>query len=748
MHKPKKIAVIGNYLPRQCGIATFTTDLCDALAGQTKKMEENLIAVAMDDIPEGYDYPDRVKFQIRTHLQPDYIRAADFLNINKFDLAILQHEYGIFGGNDGSHILHLIQNLRMPVIITLHTVLGEPTEEQRSIIQELAKYSEFFIVMAHSACTLLKDVYGIDDEKIAFIPHGIPDVSFKRSDSFRESLGLKNKKTLFSFGLLSPGKGLEVMINAMPQIIEKHPNAVYTILGKTHPHVKSESGDSYRQGLLQQVAKLGIEKYVHFKDHFVKLDTLTEYIKASDIYVTPYVSEDQIVSGTLAYALGMGTVVVSTPYLYAKEMLAEERGRLVPFGDSEAMAKEIIHLLDHKGLCLDIREKCYHHGRSMIWEKVGSDYIELGSRAIRQAAQGPPIHQYLERTDARIVAELPEVNLHHMKFMTDDTGILQHAKYSVPDRTHGYCVDDNARALIVASMDYSLRGDKDIIPMIQHYLSFLHYSFNPENGHFRNFMSYDRRWLEEVGSEDSHGRSLWGLGVAVKYAPNDSIRNMAATLFLDGLPVVDDFTSPRAWAFTIIGLHAYMSIFDGDAGAKRKLKKLAKRLFGLFKDNATDEWMWCEDKATYANAKIPHALILAGRLIPNNEMQEMGMASLRWLLKEQTAPEGHLSIIGNIDWHEKNGERSTFDQQPLEAMCLVQACAEAYRSTKDTHWLEEGQRCLGWFMGRNDTNKNVYVFNTGGCYDGIHENNVNDNQGAESTLSWLISLLTMYEVLG
>ena len=747
LRRATKIAVIGNYLPRQCGIATFTADLCDALAGQTKKVGENLIAVAMDDILEGYDYPDRVKFQINAHLQPDYIRAADFLNVHKFDLAILQHEYGIFGGNTGSHVLHLIQNLRMPVIITLHTVLREPTEEQRVIIQELAKHSEFFIVMARHACILLKEVYGIDEEKVAFIPHGIPDVPFNRTDSFRKSLGLEKKKILLSFGLLSPGKGLEVMINAMPRIIEKHPEAVYTILGKTHPHVKDEFGDSYRQGLIQQVNRLGIDKSVHFKDHFVEIETLTEYIKASDIYVTPYISEDQIVSGTLAYALGMGTVVVSTPYLYAKEMLADGRGSLVPFGDSEAMAKEIIYLLDHEDLCLDIREKCYQHGRSMIWKKVGADYLDLGSRALRRAVDRP-VPQYLERTDDRIVAELPEVNLHHMKVMTDDTGIRQHAKYSIPDLTHGYCVDDNARALIVASMYYSLLRDKGSIPLIQRYLSFLHFSFNPENGRFRNFMSYDRRWLEEVGSEDSHGRSLWGLGVAIKYAPNDSIRNMAATLFLDGLRVVDDFSSPRAWAFTIIGLHAYMSFFGGDASARRMRTKLAKRLFGLFKDNATDEWMWCEEKATYANAKLPHALILAGQWIPNPEMHEMGMASLRWLLKEQTAPEGHLSTIGNLNWHERKGERSIFDQQPIEAMCLIEACAEAFRSTRDTHWLEEGQRCLGWFMGRNDINENVYVFNTGGCCDGIHENGVNDNQGAESTLAWLVSLLTMYEVLG
>lgn len=747
MRRPGKIAVIGNYLPRQCGIATFTTDLCDALAGQIKKTGENLIAVVMDDVVEGYDYPDRVKFQISAHIQPDYIRATDFLNVHNFDIAILQHEFGIFGGNNGSHVLHLVKNLRMPVITTLHTVLSRPTDEQRVIIRELAKYSEFLIVMAHHARTMLKEVYGIDDGKIAFIPHGIPDVPVKRAESFRKSLGLENKKILITFGLLNPGKGLEVMINAMPWIIAKHPEAVYIILGNIHPHVKDKSGDSYIQSLYQQISMLRIDKYVHFKARFVDLDTLTGYIRASDIYVTPYVSEEQIVSGTLAYALGMGSTIVSTPYWYAREMLADGRGRLVPFGDSEEMAREIIYLLDHEDVCLDMRKKCYHHGRSMIWEKVACDYLDLCSRAVRRIVDRP-IPQYFEKTDARIIIELPNINLHHMKVMTDDTGILQHAKYSTPDRAHGYCVDDNARALIVASKYYWLLRDKGIIPLIQTYLSFLHFSFNPENGRFRNFMSYDRRWLEDIGSEDSHGRSLWGLGVVVQCAPNDAIRNMAAKLFLDGLPVVEDFTSPRAWAFAIVGLHAYMSLFGGDANARRVRTELAEKLFVLFKDRASNDWPWCENTVTYANGKLPHALILAGQWIPHPEMHEMGITSLKWLLKEQTAPEGHLSIIGNFFWRKRNGKTSTFDQQPIEAMCLIESCAEAFRSTGDMEWLEEGRRCLGWFMGRNDLNEVVYDFNTGGCRDGIQATGANANQGAESTLSWLISLLTMYEILG
>ncbi len=746
MHKTKKIAVIGNYVPRQCGIATFTTDLCDALSGHMHKADENLIVVAMDDIETGYDYPARVKFQIRAHSQPDYVRAAEFLNVHNFEVAILQHEFGIYGGKNGAHVMHLMQNLRMPIITILHTVLSKPSKDQRIIIQELARYSEFLVVMAHHAKTLLQDVYGIDERKITFIPHGIPDVPFKRTDSFRRKLGIEDKKVLLTFGLLSPGKGLETMLNAMPGVIARHPEALYIILGKTHPHIIEKSGDSYRQRLYQQVRKLKIDKHVLFENRFVDLGTLTQYIKSADIYVTPYVSEEQIVSGTLAYAVGIGTATVSTPYWYAKEILADGRGRLVPFSDSKEMAKEVNDLLDHEDVALIMRKKCYQHGRSMIWSKVAQDYIELTAKALTRTVDRP-IPQYAERPEVRIIKELPDLNLQHMRVMTDDTGILQHAKYSIPDRTHGYCVDDNARALIVAGKYHWLFKDKSVIPLIQTYLSFLHYSFNPENGRFRNFMSYDRRWLEEVGSEDSHGRSLWGLGIAIQYAPNDAIRNMAARLFLDGLQVVEEFISPRAWAFATVGLHAYMSHFGGDANARRVRTQLSEKLVALFKNRTLDDWQWCEDTVTYANAKLPHALILAGQWIPDAEMFEVGIAALKWLLKKQTAAEGHLSIIGNSNWCKRECETSTFDQQPLEAMSLIDACAEAFRATGNIEWLEEGQRCLGWFMGRNDLNKQIYDFNTGGCCDGLEATGVNANQGAESTLSWLISLLTMYEIL-
>jgi len=508
--KLKKVAVIGNYLPRRCGIATFTTDLCNAIAGYITDEADNLAVVAMDDIAEGYPYPDRIKFQIHANTPSDYLHAADFLNLHKFDVAILEHEFGIFGGSYGAHILHLVKKLRMPVITTLHTVLEHPTAEQRKITCELAGYSASLVVMAHKAKSLLMDVYGVDEEKIVHIPHGIPDVKLDGSDTFRRQLGLEKRKILLTFGLLGPGKGIECMIKAMPAVLEQHPDAVFIILGETHPHIKKEHGDAYRQSLFRQVSELGLKEHVLFHNRFVDIETLTKYITSTDIYVSAYLNREQIVSGTLAYAMGLGAAIVATPYWYAEELLADGRGVITPFRDVAAMAKEICVLLSDDKKRHAICENAYSMGRSMIWKKVGKQYTTLAGEALKHTKDNP-IAQIAERRHVQIIHELPEINLSHLNIMTDDTGILQHAKYSTPDRYHGYCVDDNARALIVAGMHYSLFKEQSVVPLMQTYLAFMHHAFNPEKRRFRNFMSYDRRWLEETGSEDSHGRSIWSL---------------------------------------------------------------------------------------------------------------------------------------------------------------------------------------------------------------------------------------------
>ncbi len=747
--KPKKmprIAVIGNYLPRKCGIATFTTDLCNALADNLGG-DKNLAVVAMDDIPEGYDYPKRVKFRVRANVQSDYYRAADFLNTNRYEVAVLQHEYGIFGGDDGSYILHMLKALRMPVITNLHTILKEPTPGQKDIIHKIAKYSDRFLVMSHKAIDILKDIYALSNIRIEFVPHGVPDVSFEKPGVFNRLFGLNEYDVILTFGLLSPNKGIENMIKAMPRIVKKHPKVVYVVLGQTHPNVKENEGEAYRHGLQQLVNSLDLQKHVAFHKYFVTNDTLMQYLQTAKVYVMPYLNKEQITSGALAFALGAGAAIVSTPFWYAKEVLSDGRGRLVPFNDPDAISDEVIKLLDDNKQLETMRAATYRFGRKMTHSEVAKQYLKLIVE-VKDRRKSIPRALSTFRESYKKLDELPEINLSHLKNMTDDTGILQHAKYNVPDRSHGYCVDDNARALIVAGMYYKLRKDKSILPFLERYLAFLLYAFNKENGRFRNFMSYERKWLECAGSEDCHGRALWSLGIAVKYAPNDGIRNMAMFLFFNALPTVEIFNSPRSWAFTILGLNAYLDKYGGDSYARNLRNLLARRLSLLLKKNACNDWPWFEDTLTYANAKLPHALIVAGQWIPEPEMFSIGTDALKWLLKIQTSDKGHLSVIGSSGWYNRHGAKANFDQQPLEAMNLIDACIDVYISTGDKIWLSEAERCFAWFIGRNDLGINVYNFETGGCSDGLQPDGVNANQGAESTLSWLISLLKMYQTMG
>jgi glycosyltransferase involved in cell wall biosynthesis len=734
-----RIAFIGNYMPRQCGIATFTTDLSDAIAAESA--ETTCIALPVNDTEEGYDYPARVRFELTEKDIESYRRAADFLNINNVDVVSLQHEYGIFGGRAGSHILALLRELRMPIVTTLHTVLENPDADQRRVLKEIAALSDRLVVMSERGARMLHDVYRVAAEKIDMIPHGIPDVPFVDPSFHKDLFGVEGKHVLFSFGLLSPSKGIENVIAALPAITARYPNLVYIILGVTHPHVLQQHGEAYRLSLQWLAHEKGVEDHVIFYNRFVSLDELVEFIGAADIYITPYLNAAQIVSGTLAYTLGAGKAVISTPYWYAEEMLAEGRGALVPFQDPAALAASVIDLLDNEASRHAMRKRAYLFGRSMIWPRVANRYLESFNRA-RAERRHFVLPKFKQGALDRRPPELPPLRLDHLHRMTDETGMLQHALFTVPNYREGYTTDDNARALMVGALLEAL-GSGEAHDLTSRYLAFLWYAFNAETGRFRNFMDYTRRWIEENGSDDSHGRALWALGTLLGRSNTPALHSMVGRLFEQALPAILGTTSPRAWAFALIGIHEYLQRFAGDRRAAQVRDELGGRLLGLYEGHRTDEWRWFEPGLTYCNAALPHALLMCGQSIPNPAMTAAGLESLDWLTKLQRGGSGHFVPIGSNGFYERGGARARFDQQPVEAQATVSACLAAYRLTGERPWHLEALNAFEWFLGRNDLNLPMYDPTTGGCRDGLHPDRPNENQGAESTLAFLQALLEL-----
>jgi glycosyltransferase involved in cell wall biosynthesis len=741
-HSPiKRIAFIGNYLPRQCGIATFTTDLCEAIAAEHS--DTTCIAVPVNDIEDGYAYPSRVRFELAEKDIDSYYRAADFLNINSVDLVSLQFEYGIFGGRAGSHILALLRELRVPIVTTLHTILREPDPHQRRVLEEVAALSDRLVVMGRRGAEFLEEIYHVVPEKIDIIPHGIPDLPFIDPSFHKDLFGVEGKTVLLSFGLLSANKGIENVIAALPAILAKHPNVVYFIVGATHPHVLRHDGETYRLSLQWLAQEKGVEGQVIFYNRFVSLEELVEFIGATDIYITPYLNPAQIVSGTLAYTVGAGKAVISTPYWHAEEMLAEERGALVPFRDPAALAEQVIDLLDNEAKRHGMRKRAYLYGREMIWPQVARQYMKSFQRAkVERRHFSPP--GFVVKALDKSLAELPPLKLDHLRRMSDDTGMFQHAIFTVPNYCEGYTIDDNARALTVSTLLEEL-GNEETADLTSRYFAFVWYAFNTETRRFRNFMSYQRNWLEENGSDDSHGRTLWALGTVLGRSNTPALQSMAGWVFEKALPAILKTTSPRAWAFALIGIHEYLHRFAGDRRVGQTREELAGRLLRLYQKNRAEDWHWYEESLTYCNAALPHALVLCGHAIPNSSMTDAALESLKWLADLQRAgtSAGHFVPIGSNGFYRRGGERARFDQQPVEAQAMVSACLAAHRVTGDKNWHKEARRAFDWFLGRNDLNLPIYDPTTGGCRDGLHPDRPNENQGAESSLAFLQAVLEL-----
>ncbi|MGA2435081.1 MAG: glycosyltransferase family 4 protein [Bryobacteraceae bacterium] len=739
--KVRKIAFVGDHLPRKCGIATFTSDLLAAVA--TAYPKSKCFAVSVNDIKGGYDYPEVVRFEIEEQDLSSYLRAADFLNISNVDIVCLQHEFGIFGGPAGGYILAFLRELRMPVVTTLHTVLREPRADQRRVMQELISLSTRVVVMAERGRQILKDVYEAPPAKIDLIAHGIPDVGFVDPTYFKDQFGVEGKVVLLTFGLLSPNKGIEYVLNALPQILAAFPEVVYIVLGATHPNELREHGEAYRVSLELLAKKNKIEKNVIFYNDFVELENLKEFIGAADLYITPYLNEAQITSGTLAYTFGAGKAVISTPYWHAAELLADDRGVLVPFADAPAIAREAISLLRDDNRRHAIRKNAYKIGREMVWSNVAQIYMHSFELSRLEGAALSRKSLVTKTLDQR-PRELPELKLHHLARMTDSTGIFQHAVFGVPNFSEGYCTDDNARAFILAVLLGELSEEPEHLRTIATTCAaFLQHAFDTKTRRFHNHMSFDRHWLDERGSEDSHGRALWALGVGVGRSPFRGFQMMAGQLFALALPALVDFTSPRAWAFGLIGIHEYVRRLSGDSLVNQTRDTLTRRLMELFEKSAKPDWRWFEDELSYDNAKLAHALILSGRATGQSEVFDRGLEALRWLNEVQISEKGHFRPIGSNGFYRRGGTRANFDQQPIEAQAMVSACLEAYRATSDLWWYEQAERAFDWFIGWNDLGLELYSADSGACGDGLHVDRVNGNQGAESTLAFLLSLTEM-----
>lgn len=743
MKAPERLAFIGNSLPRRCGIATFTTDLQQAVARSSPATDSCI--VAMTDHEHSYDYPPSVRIQINDGRLADYERAANLLNAGAYEVVSLQHEFGIFGGEAGGHIMALLTRLNMPIVTTLHTVLSRPAPAQYRVFDQIIDVCAKVIVMAEKGSELLRSVYGVPPEKIEVIPHGTPDVPFVEPDEAKATFGFAGRSVILTFGLLSRSKGIEVMIDAMPAIIKRRPDAVYVVLGATHPNLVRDQGEAYREELVARVRALGIEEHVVFLDRFVDQATLIGFISMCDVYATPYLNEAQMTSGTLAYSFGLGKAIVSTPYWHARELLANDCGILVPFGDSTAIGKEIATLLTDESRRSAMRRRVYGSGRSMTWPRIAQRYLTT-LEAARHIHRPRLVARPATIAPSRDTQVLPPMRIAHFLTLCDDTGLLQHALHCVPDRSHGYCIDDNARALLLACY-FEKPGDHQISDTLtSRFAAFIQHAWNADRGRFRNFLGFDRRWLEESGSEDSHGRALWALGECALKARSASLRRWAVALFSEALPAVEGFSSPRAWSFTLLGLDAYCASAAEDCAASRLRGLLANRLVALLTATEAPDWEWFEETLAYDNARLPQALIVTGCATQTTSYVNAGMRSLRWLMRLQTAATGIFRPVGSQSFGARRVPPRPFDQQPVEAAASIAGCVAAWRADRDPFWRTEAARAFAWFLGSNDLSSPLVDLDTGSCRDGLHPDRANENRGGESAVSYLLSLAQMRQL--
>ncbi|MCK4859065.1 MAG: glycosyltransferase family 4 protein [Candidatus Omnitrophica bacterium] len=743
IHKPRVIYV-STYPPRECGIANFTHDLTNALDRFNPLIKSELIAI--NDNKTTYNYGAKVVFQITQDDKKSYAAAADFINKSHCKIVNIQHEFGIFGGEDGEFICDFLDLIKKPLVTTLHTLVPSPTEKKRKIISAIAQKG-LIVVMTEVAKRILKKVYKVNDNRITIIPHGAPFVHLHPSSSAKNDLGLKNKVVLSTAGFINENKGVEYAISALSQIVSKYPNIVYCILGETHPQIRKKTGEKYRQSLEKEIKRLKLESYVRFENRYLSLEELLRYLIATDVYLTPYICEEQIASGALTYALACGKAIVSTPYLYAKEVLSYgKRGLLAKFRDTKSLAENIEFLLDNPKVKKKLEREAYKYGQKLIWPRVAKGYLNLFYNLAMEEKKGKQIVLFKKKK--------PPLKTSYLEMLTDNIGVVQHGFYSVQNRATGYALDDNARALIFAVRYYNHYRDEKSLRLVSTYLSFLYFS-QKANGNFYTLMDYNKNFLEsgEI-EEDAYGRALWASGITLSSTLHNNLRATAKHIFDNALKEINNIKFLRAKAFAIMGLYYYQKTYPEAKGIQDKIEKLADFLVKAFREHSTSssnkqgrEWKWFEDELTYSNGRLPESLFLAYKISNNKTYLQIAKESLSFLT-DLLIVHNQLVLIGNKGWcckkdYLNEGKRPIYDQQPVDANSMVEVYFRAYQITREESYYKKALLSFRWFLGENSKGEWLYDKITGGCFDGLTEKGLNLNQGAESSIAYLLSRLCL-----
>lgn len=725
----RRVALVGGFTPRRCGIATFTADIYASLRAASP---DTVIDVyAMTSACDQTVFDPTVRGAIIEGDVESFVEAATEIDKSGADLVWLQHEFGLFGGSAGDMVLELVDRIAVPLIVTMHTVIPDPDPEQMRVMQRLVARASKLIVMSKRGQALLSSVFGADKDQVVLIPHGVPDRPFGRSTQFKVKLGFDDAQLLMTFGLLSPGKGIEAVIAALPAIIADHPNVIYCVVGATHPNLIAREGEAYRDKLKTLAVRLGVECHVQWIDAFVETEDLLDLLEAADIYVTPYLGAAQSTSGTLSYAVALGKAVVSTPYVHATELLADDHGVLVPFNDSAAIAREIGALLDDPDRLLALQKRAYHRGRDMIWPALAVQCLDVIDTTLIKPA---------------IEAKLSPIGIEGLLRICDDTGILQHSIHNVPDRAHGYCVDDNARALMLMNrLSESAEPHRSRLSTI--FAAFVQSAWNADAAEFRNFMGYGRNWLEAKGSEDSCGRTIWALGATALEGRTPALRHWARGLFDHTAVSALGFGSPRAIAFAVLGAESLLRSDPENELAQAILREGAATLHSLLTQTRRPDWPWFETMLAYDNCRLPEALLRAGNMLSDGEMTACGLSTLKWINVQQSATAGHFRPVGSDSFGREREAPMPFDQQPVEIWAAIDAASAAYDVTGGTVWVAQAKRAYAWFSGANDRGVVVADPLIGTCRDGINPRGLNLNEGAESVLSYQLATCTLRTLL-